>query len=490
MERGQGRTDKTVREYQKVLRQFKMARAALTAMSQSLELEMYKFREEMQPVVLSRGIAKVPDEILARILLLSTTPKYIWDVGGSYYLRIGQVCQRFNSIIINQPEVWSYVSSKMGSEELATRLHRSRAVGLKVYLVGDLGDSDRRARIISALKELLTHAARWEFLVLGLSDIKHLGSFDGLGSKREFPRLRHFSIAKTIQNFKDARRDIGSMCKSWTTPQLCTLFSEDIFPKGPIAAKVTDLRLQVSTDTWTFECLQSILNALSPTLIYLRLGFDSVRLGGDEDLKVQLPCLQGMHLDFRFCGFYDDDREQCSEHDEDIERTFKFALFRTPELEHLTVTLSSAIMWPWLMNDFLYRLSELQRDSAKLRYLNVVHDEFSLRRTYNAETDILEVLCGLSAVEFINISNMLVEISPPSYDRKPTSLEGKCFRLRQLHLDRCIQTKKRIEGLLQFLTNNAAFPEFERLVLSNCTGFKWEELVGLKGLEYLVVRNE
>ena len=489
MEKGQGRTDKTVQEYQKVLHQFKMARAALTVMSQSLEVEMCKFREEMQPVVLSRGIAKVPDEILARILLLSTTPKYNWDVGGSYYLRIGQVCKRFNSIIINQPEVWSYVSSKMGSEELATRLHRSRAVGLKVYLVDDLGVSDRRAGFISALKELLKHAARWEFLVLGLSDSKRLGSFDELGSKREFPRLRHFSIAKTIQNYKDARLDICTMCKSWTTPQLCTLFSEVILPTVPIAAKVTDLRLQVSTDTWMLKYLPRMLNMLSPTLTYLWLGFDSVQLVGDEDLKVQLPCLQGMHLDFSFCIFDDDDKEERCQFDEDIERTYKFALFNTPELEHLTVTLSSAIIWPWLMNDFLYRLSELQRDSAKLRYLNVVHDEFSLRRTYDAETDILEVLCGLSAVEFINISNMLVEISPSTVS-KTVSLEGKRFRLRQLHLDRCIGTKKQIEGLLQVLTSSTTFPEFERLVLSNCTGFKWEELVGLKGLEYLVVRNE
>ena len=61
--------DSAVLKYLEVLHQFKLARAALTAMSRSLELEIFKFRERMQPVVLQRGIAKLPNVILGQIIL-------------------------------------------------------------------------------------------------------------------------------------------------------------------------------------------------------------------------------------------------------------------------------------------------------------------------------------------------------------------------------------------------------------------------------------
>ena len=132
MEMQQGNTDRDVEEYQKVLCQYKLARAALAAMSQSFELEMYKFRQKMQPVVISRGIANLPDEILGNVLSL-----YLEPYRGSMcfhfrnVLQAKQVCKCFSNIIDKERGIWSHITNGMRPQEIDVRLQRSAAVGLK-----------------------------------------------------------------------------------------------------------------------------------------------------------------------------------------------------------------------------------------------------------------------------------------------------------------------------------------------------------------------
>ena len=133
------------------MKETRRAYDGLIALSRSVLFEMAKLDEKMRPILLGRGIEKLPDEPLEKVLLLAIDE----DLRTKKLMRL--VCKRFSNIIKHHPAFLESPYIKNGANDHCQSTGRLGNIDLTVYL-GD--DRDCCHKILDAMEALVPLAYR------------------------------------------------------------------------------------------------------------------------------------------------------------------------------------------------------------------------------------------------------------------------------------------------------------------------------------------
>ncbi|KAL5488309.1 hypothetical protein ACEPAI_6417 [Sanghuangporus weigelae] len=181
------------------LSQLREARRALSHLLSSIERTQETLRSAMYPAILSRGIDRLPEEILSHILTLAGSP------GWKAALYLSWISRRFRTVALATPRLWSSLPptciDDLSCEAMTCFLERSKNVGL------------------SAVHMLMVHKHQWKELTADLATIhKELRITED--------EIERFQWAHYLVDYDwddDASPEFFS---GWQFPSLKTLVSE------------------------------------------------------------------------------------------------------------------------------------------------------------------------------------------------------------------------------------------------------------------------
>ena len=199
----------TVAETIATIRQLKTLKAELKILSNSVEAVVEELSNVAQPTILRLSIAKVPPELLSRIIELSEPRDQI---------HLSSVCRRFRAVALKNPRLWRHVSNRQDPEWRKTLLSRSGACGLFVGYNLDGSESSRACELF--WDSVLQCPDRWEGVTIS-QEITHFDSESSQLSPSSklsglyLPRLRSLNI------YGDTGENVDwDICRTWKMPAL------------------------------------------------------------------------------------------------------------------------------------------------------------------------------------------------------------------------------------------------------------------------------
>ena len=212
--------ERVISDHKNRMQQGKAAIRALNAMARLIDRQITKANAKMQLLVLSHGMQELPDEILARIVMLEGRQSR-----GPRVEELRLVCRRFNDVIQSHASIWSFVRSSMNSKRVAEQLQRSGSAGLFVVLHYSGFSFD------NFVDAILPHSARWE----EIQDCDHPGENLGIGQTlpSAYDKLKNLHLPRlnTLTITSSSSHDIvRSLYCNWTTPRLIHLRFCNVLP--------------------------------------------------------------------------------------------------------------------------------------------------------------------------------------------------------------------------------------------------------------------
>jgi hypothetical protein len=143
---------------------------------------------EIQPTVLSRGIAKIPDEVIALIMRSLYEP---WDPCEREKpqpedLRL--VNKRFKNVVDSQPFLQCFLTSDMSRAEVSRRLDRiGTHVGMKIHL------DDTHSNFCKFVDLVIPQISRWEEVYFNYEE-----SIDD-NVKRAYTKLENLTFPRLVR---------------------------------------------------------------------------------------------------------------------------------------------------------------------------------------------------------------------------------------------------------------------------------------------------
>ena len=482
MENIKNNADGAIKQYQSTIQRYKLALKVLSDMSRSLEIEMLKMESSMQPVVLARGVSKIPDELLAAILCSVFEP---WDTEHGRFkprpeeLRL--VCKRFKHIVDTQPSLRCYLDSTMTGGEAERCLTRSGTVGLKIHL------DNGQPHFAPFVDAVLPQAHRWQEIHF---DYRHSSGPKVMQAYQKLKNLNLPLLQKLVLRNSTKRNAAESIYSTWTTPNLTRVVFHGETPRK-FAGKTNLLECELVDDEGGDEVpkyiphLSAFLSA-STSLTSLRLTVRDAILENSHYDGVEGVHMPNLRIFQAFLSFpsFDMMEDEMDTVDDYGNAIYSFiSSLRAPRLEHVAVTVENEEVWADITGDFLINLVESQGKNKSLRRLEFtqmdtrieIHD---FKIFSNLKHDGCAVLTGLSIKD------------KAARDTSAESSTPHCRFLRKLHLKDCSLSVGALRGLLRIFTNSRIYPKFENLVLTRCAGFKKETLRGLVGSEYISFEDD
>lgn len=232
------------------------------------------------------GIYSLPNEILSYIFELCFLPDNPWSAVWTVRHVLIPVSQRFHSVAMAAPRLWSYINSLHPLKEVGRCLSRSKAVGLNICLLALPGEPEDCHRFMDMITE---HRERWETL-----DWRMPGGMQRLEvchHNLHLPRLKQVTYIGTQSepDFLDV----------WSMPNVTDLVGVDFSPVQPLPKSITKLKLHWQTSFRTVMVSEVFLTLqASPALKVLDLffneGLETIRLDYGTITLTQLTV-----LDFR-----------------------------------------------------------------------------------------------------------------------------------------------------------------------------------------------
>ncbi|KLO14977.1 hypothetical protein SCHPADRAFT_996213 [Schizopora paradoxa] len=218
--------------------------------------------QRITPDFLGRGLASLPDDILAMIIELAAEPLERSTMRGQ---DLAKVSQRFRAIALRLPRIWCAVSSKTHSPEQALLyLERSRNMGVHVS-IEELYSPYRSRNLLQALIPL---ASQWRsFTYTGYHPPTDPFGVTEHRIPLQLPLMEHLSV----------KTDIDHVYKEYSMPNLRSATFEHMIPI-PFSSTLTQFAVKlhslVDDNLWDIDGLRRFLRS-TPLLVELRLRFEN-----------------------------------------------------------------------------------------------------------------------------------------------------------------------------------------------------------------------
>lgn len=450
-----------------VLQLVKAAEALLDLANSAQSLiRSYNALERRAAVGNSWDLSRLSDGILARIFhYLGET-----DFTNAPGIALSHVNHRFRALVLDTPSLWKCVSATQSQEELHVCLERSRDAGLHVDLIFDhhwrsmqLSDHDTE----QFLTAIIPHAHRWDAVTFetdGSCTSETYGTLQKMCHNLELPSLRLLEIIGIGPEPKDSKpmsqNDYEEMhfYASWNMPNLKTLFAEDFMPHEymdegrAIGPQLTSCIFHVYTEhLYEMDALYEFLRA-RPSIRNLDLTFKTALCMDLDDTfkELLLPDLKSFSVDLSGSA-------TCARSDINVFRDFMHSL-RTPKLTELEISISDCQeedVPKWLSG-----LLPPENDCPQL-------ESFSLSVRIEEESFKPDPYDAVWARLPPTLRHLSIEV--PDSALRLTLDQPKLAQLRTLRLQNCHLTDgEQVDGLLYRMTRAGGWPQFEKLIISEC----------------------
>jgi hypothetical protein len=476
--------DGTVTQYQTTVRRYKLALAAFSSLSRSLEMQLRRMDAIMRPIALANGISKVPDDVLARIFecIYEPWPKEPYARPKPEDLRL--VCKRFKRVADFQLLLRHDFSSKMPIGRIERVINQQVQAGLRVEINEHSCYSNQSADNIAAFaKTLVPLAHRWEDLrFFHVKPTETITQAYEKFKSLDLPRLERLTLWS--ENFAVAD-DIYS---TWTVPKLRSVVIYDGVPMK-LPGKSNILECELIIEKYDLKnCIPDAAKFLQSlaSLTSLRLTFQEASLVGTYDLKIgpiHLPNLRSFQADLYFTQFnnadkYDYELETLSDTGEVIYRFIGQLV--TPQIDQVRVNVSHDTCWNEWTKEFLCNLFRTHGKSSTLRTLEFSQEGHRLSANYSFKSIFgcpLNSNVVLSGLLFDSSDRSLFKLKVPEHDQGPLGLRTLTFKDCRLSIGA-------LEAFLKLYTSGV-YPNFEGIILIQCAGVCRESLRGVVGSEYV-----
>lgn len=201
-------------------------------------------------------IYKLPDELLADVFVQATLSGSRHDVAThNYVFSLASTSRLFRRICLATARLWAVVSLHQRRETRALCLTRSKETGLCVHLPFDEGFEGYG----SFLADVVPYANRWKEFFFQIDDttskrVYILTSLSVICHKLFLPRLETLHIVMpvsdpwnhlTLAMNDNPKSEILHFYRTWVTPQLKTLTSENLVPLNTGSKKLRKCAITV-----------------------------------------------------------------------------------------------------------------------------------------------------------------------------------------------------------------------------------------------------
>lgn len=254
------------------LAQIRVLRATVDALNKTVDEKATRLKEECWDNILVRGIAELPDELLALVFELA----YDNDTDGSHLaIQLSHVCRRFRAVALHTPRLWSTLAASQRPDEYQTFISRSRTADLTI-IVDFPFRKPSFMLIADFMNDVFPLSNRWgelQFHRMPLFD-DEWGAFRELTDIDVFlPRLQTLVVAGCHRKWD------WNFWSHWDMPGLRHFESYDAIPSGLNSASLVSCDLQFSSLRFTGVVINGLLVALQtcPALQTLALDFESIQ---------------------------------------------------------------------------------------------------------------------------------------------------------------------------------------------------------------------
>ncbi|KLO06372.1 hypothetical protein SCHPADRAFT_986544 [Schizopora paradoxa] len=482
-----------------------MAKILKALLDAATELQ-HDYDEFLQPTVskLSKGITSVPDEILALIFKFNAD-KY----GRKQPIRLSQVSRKFRAVSLEARNLWTTLHSTTPRQELKLFIARS-GQDTDLHIQVHHGVPFRRALEKESWDVCLAVAHRWKSLEV--VELDFLVNFFGTktigdilkemgGDYLDLPRLGELRIVHCRSTDSGGRADAvrnprfgnGQIKLPWNTPNLRVLQLKNYTLSPSLAlASLSSFTFVLELDSICTVQVKALLSFLvaTPSITEFRLeacNFEALRVNSYQFDDVQCPSITSLGLTFT---------NYCFE-----ERAERFAMafteaFHVPNIQQLSIAVC-------FNQKFFGREFDEEFGTQHFRKLSDALFPFNHKRPQLSSL-ICEILFDPPPLTKFRISS---DDLPGTFeiplDRVPNlaSLALTTFtqvrfsrersvepcRLRELHFQGC----SRMDGLaaIQSLKDIGVWESVGRVVVEDCTSFKYEEALDAIGKERLRFSN-
>ncbi|TDL17716.1 hypothetical protein BD410DRAFT_538771 [Rickenella mellea] len=167
------------------LAESKKSLAAINVVRDRLMFRVHSLGTRCMPLVLEEGIKHLPDEILT---LIFESGHYLSE-DNSFALRVSRVCQRFRSVALETPLLWTRLSPTYSLCQTQNFMSRSVHMGLDVLIPWETGlPRDETENVEEKHRILASQSHRWTRLTTYCEDADN--TFKRLGIT-SFPNLQY-----------------------------------------------------------------------------------------------------------------------------------------------------------------------------------------------------------------------------------------------------------------------------------------------------------
>lgn len=271
------------------------------------ELEVLQHHMRVIPGTLARGIASLPDELLARVFELTRDLQSMGrrTISGR---KLSHTCRRFRNIALKLPWLWRDVAFFQPQNEFEMCLSRSTAPCLSIKVDReDLANASledpTRVPFLDRLKAVLAHSIRWtEFTYENGSATE---TPEVLQQMREacfglnLPYLHTLSVSYYMGR-KLSGHHVPEFYASWNMPQL-RHFEVYGFVPAPlpiVSLSSCDISFDIHSDA-DMHCFMAFLASV-PSIKHLSFTFSASSTVHTEDLithpTLELPLLETLAI--------------------------------------------------------------------------------------------------------------------------------------------------------------------------------------------------
>ncbi len=305
-------------------------KSILEGLTASVSELQTRFKRRLEPISskLSRGLASLPDELLASICVLAASSQE--GATQKHAVWLSHVSRRFRGVVTRERSLWTVLHSNASKEEVETIISRSGGDSDLHVVLHSLAEY-RMDKFVSFLAECVPTAPRWATLKVvsnGRGDLDGTMRYLFVRFQLDLPRMREFLIEQGLPNL-GAFGDLWEPVKfipSWATPSIRSIRCIEYIPQRSSTyssitsfttllslvsdrypavlnellaflvslPNIADLDLTVITSVDVFQPLQ-LNNILCPSITSLALKFPSFILSSESEAFLR-PFIRSLHM--------------------------------------------------------------------------------------------------------------------------------------------------------------------------------------------------
>ncbi|KLO06370.1 hypothetical protein SCHPADRAFT_1002386 [Schizopora paradoxa] len=427
---------------------------------------------------LSKGIAAIPDELLA-LIFKHNAAMY----GRKQAIRLSHVSRKFRAVALSEHDLWTTLHSGARKEEIEAFISRSgRDTGLHIVV----RNHPRHSVSQHFLETCLAVSSRWKSVEIeeSFTSTDRPAEFESIiwkmggASHLHLPRLEDLRITHLQDDFGPGHHHSGpNLLKiSWTSPRLHVLALNNFsLAHSPAFAALTSFEYALELEPLCGAQIKNILSILgaSPNISHLRLEMSHfLCLVLDEYRFPEVHCPSITSLDLRFQEY------TFSDGAEGLIAAFIKAL-HVPDVQKLSLAIHfrfadvvNHIVTKDVGNEHLTRLSDALIPVANIRSsLTTLAYKFTYdnpRGWKNAP----KIFWGTFPIHLDRTPNVSSLTLTTYTGVRFTREEGAVVpsRLHRLHFRGCNRLNGR--GVIQTLKATGVWNSIEEFVIEDCVDFK------------------